>query len=193
MWLPLGCAMRIVKNIFSQLHIYMIWLILSALLWGWIFTFVTDTVPAKKVVLFVDAPACQDLELRMELEKDMPEGLRMVQVHPFTYAMFDENTLLNADLYIVPASKVEEYRDSFAPLDDTVLPGQTRGPLDGIRVYDRAAGTGTADALITYAAPGTEAEDYYLFFGANSLHAAALTGSGDNAALAVAETLLNMK
>ena len=185
--------MRILKNILSQLHIYMIWLILYALLWGWIFTFVTDTSPARKVVVFIDAPSCRDMELRLELEKDMPEGLRMIQVHPFTYAMFDENTLLRADLYIIPASKAEEYRDSFAPLDGTLLPGCPVSAQGGVRIYDAGTQTGAAMDYITYAVPGEAGEDYYLFVGANSLHAASLNETGDDAALAVAQLLLDIK
>ena len=185
--------MRILKNILSQLHIYMIWLILAALLWGWIFTFVTDTTPAKKVVVFIDAPSCMDKELRLELEKDMPKGLRMIQVHPFTYAMFDENTLLRADLYIVPASKAEEYRDSFTPLDGNVLVDYPVSSRGGILVYDAQAKTGSATDYITYTVPGEEGEDYYLFVGTKSIHAASLNNIGDDAALAVAETLLRMK
>ena len=184
--------MKILKNILSQLHIYLLWLLLAALLWGWVFTFVTDTSPAKKVTVFIEAQACQDAELRLALEEDMPEGIRMIQVHSFTYAMFNESTLLNADIFIVPASKAEEYQDSFlsaAGWDRTAHPLDDRG---GIRIYDAAAGTGSAQTYITYVVPGGAGEDYYLFFGVNSLHAASLTGQGDDAALAVAELLLQM-
>lgn len=184
--------MRVLKNIASQLHIYLLWLFAAALLWGWIFTFVTDTRPERKVTVFVEALDCRDRDLAVELEKTMPEGIRMIKVHPFTYAMFDEGTLLGADLYIVPASHVEEYRESFA--DAAGLPlaaGRAVGPAGGVRIYE-AAGTGGADSYITYAPPGGAGEDYYLFFGVNSLHAAALNGTGDDAALAVAERLLEM-
>lgn len=185
--------MRILKNIASQLHIYLLWLFAAALLWGWIFTFVTDTKPERKVTVFVEAPACRDRALAVELEKTMPEGLRMIKVHPFTYAMFDESTLTGADLYIVSASQAAEYRDSF--VSAAYLPlaaGRIVSEWGGIRIYDAADCTGGADDYITYAAPETAGEDYYLFFGRNSLHAAALNGTGDDAALEVAQTLLDM-
>lgn len=185
--------MRVLKNIASQLHIYLLWLFLAALLWGWIFTFVTDTRPVKKVTVFVEAPACRDRDLAVELEKTMPEGIRMIKVHPFTYAMFDEGTLLGADLYIVSASQAEAYRDSFVPADGLPLTeGRVTDALGGIRIYDAAAGTGGADGYITYAVPGATGEDYYLFFGVNSVHVSALNGTGDDAAIAVAERLLDL-
>ena len=41
--------MRVLRNIFSQLHEYVLWLLLSTVLWGWIFaSFVTDTKAEKK-------------------------------------------------------------------------------------------------------------------------------------------------
>ena len=108
--------MRVAKNILSQLHTYVLWLLLSAVFWGWIFSaFITDTKPEKKVVVYVDA-ACEEKQLDLLLEDPMPRGLRMVRCHAFSYAVFDSNALLNADLFIVPASDVEEYLDVFTPM-----------------------------------------------------------------------------
>ena len=107
--------------------------------------------------------------------------------------MFDEGTLLGADLYIVSASQAEAYRDSFVPADGLPLTeGRVTDALGGIRIYDAAAGTGGADGYITYAVPGATGEDYYLFFGVNSVHVSALNGTGDDAAIAVAERLLDL-
>ena len=44
--------MRVLKNILGQLHVYVVWLILSAVLWGFVFNFVTDAPAEKKLVLF---------------------------------------------------------------------------------------------------------------------------------------------
>ena len=97
--------MKILKNIFSQLHVYVLWLLLSTVLWGWIFSsFITDTKPEYKVVVYADAARCADRELSLRLEDPLPPGLRMVRVHPFSYAMFDRDALLKADLFVVPAS-----------------------------------------------------------------------------------------
>ena len=123
--------MRALKNIFSQLHVYVLWILLSTVLWGWIFSsFVTDTKPEYKLVVYVDAVQCADRELAMALEERMPVGIQMVQVHPFSYAMFDTDALLKADLFIVPASEAEEYLSAFAPLGAPIPEGLFRGELD---------------------------------------------------------------
>ena len=181
--------MRIIRDIFSKWHVYVLWALLSALLWSWIFGFITDTTPARKVTVFADVYACADVELAVALEAEKPEGIRMVKVHPFSYAVFDENNLLSADLYVVPASEAEEYLASFAPLESSSDPDKTGyyaddGLLYGLRIYDAASHTGAAAQYLTYTAPGAAEEDYFLFFGAASAH---LT---DGAAQAVAARLL---
>ena len=182
--------MRVLRNVFSQLHEYVLWLLLSTVLWGWIFaSFVTDTKAEKKVVIYLDAVQCADTELAAALEERMPDGLRMIQAHPFSYAMFDTNALMNADLYIVPGSRAEEYLESFVPLMG--LPSDLGGPYwthegvsYGLRLCDAADGT-----YFVCNDPGEPAEDCYLFFGVNGLHAASLTGTGDDAALEVCRAL----
>lgn len=178
--------MRVLKNIWSQLHLYLLWALASALIWGVVFSFVTDAPPEKKVTLFIDVESCRELALREALEKTMPEGIRMIEVHPFSYAMFNEKTLLDADLYIVPESSIADYRESFLLFAGAVPAQDLRE--GGVRVYDASSGEGAAAAYIDY----DPAEDYYLFFGVNSLHAAALSGRGDNAAAAVADALVQL-
>ena len=179
--------MRVLKNIVSQLHVYIVWLILSAVLWGFVFNLLTDAPAEKKLVLFADVEVCRDRELSTALEKSKPEGIRFVQAHSFNYALFDESGLLNADLYIVRSGSVEEYRDSFRALDPAKLPaeGLTFYELDGqpcgIRVWDGE--TGCAAEYLGYG----EGE-YYLFLGVNSLHA----GEKDDAAYELIAELLKL-
>ncbi len=187
--------MKILKNIFSQLHVYVLWLLLSTVLWGWIFSsFITDTKPEYKVVVYADAARCADRELSLRLEDPLPPGLRMVRVHPFSYAMFDRDALLKADLFVVPASEAGEYLSAFSPLTIPFPspfgePWKSEGVPYGVKIYDAASGRGAAGKYIGYAPE----EDYYLFFGAKSVHAAAITGSGDDAALDVARRLLDLQ
>ena len=98
----------------------------------------------------------------------------MIKVHRFTEALFGDRTFLNADIYIVRASDVEELRDAFSG--------------EGIKVYDAETGRGAADGYISYWVPGAESEDYYLFYGINSLH----TGKQDTAAFYVAERFMEI-
>ena len=185
--------MRFLKNVLSQLHSYVLWALLSAVFWGWIFTaFVADAPAEKKVVVYVDAPVYEERELDLQLEEKLPEGIRMIRVHPFSYAVFDESVLLNADLYIVPVSHAEQFAPSFLSFPDG--PGTEEfGGVRGLRVYDAAAGRGIAPEHIGYEIPGQAAEDYYLFIGGSTLHAASLTGTGDDAALQVAERLTELE
>ncbi len=179
--------MRVLKNILGQLHVYVVWLILSAVLWGFVFNFVTDAPAEKKLVLFAEVERCEDQALSARLEEGKPDGIRLVQAHSFNYVLFDEAGLLNADLYIVGAESVGDYRDSFAPLDLTRLntEGLTLLELDGkpcgIRVWDGQ--TGSAGAYLGYGAG-----EYYLFIGANSVHA----GRKDCAAYWMIDELLKL-
>ena len=109
--------MRVLRAILSKLYLYILWAFLAVLICGTLFTRLTDTVPARKVTLYADVPAVSDRALAWELEKEKPEGIRMIQVHPFSYAMFDTENLLGADLYIVPEGEVEVYSGSFRSLE----------------------------------------------------------------------------
>ena len=87
--------MQVLKNIWSQLHRWVFWALLSTVFWGWIFTMVTDTVPEKKVTVYVLTEECRSTELALQLEEDRPEGIKMIKVHPFSYAAFGNRELLS--------------------------------------------------------------------------------------------------
>lgn len=188
--------MRIVKNVFSQLHTYVVWALLSAVLWGWIFGMITDAPAEKKIVIYAQAAACRDTELDLALEENRPEGIRLIRFRTFDYAMFDEYSLLHADLYIVKASDMESYLDSFQPYAPGAfpLPGDDLWTRDGlaygVRIYEAAADP-VAGEYVTWLAPGEPPEDRYLCFGSASVHRPA--PEGDGAAAITARDLLSMK
>ena len=183
--------MRVLRSIFSRFYLYVLWAFLAVLLFGSIFNRLTDTDPAHKVTLFADVPAVSDRELAWELEQSAPEGIRMVQVHPFSYAMFDAENLLSADLYIIPESHAEDYASSFRSLEGAGFDpagGYIReGELWGLKVWDHESGQGVAAAFIQY--PN---EDCWLFVNARSGHIRTLSGDGDDAALEIAKALLEL-
>ena len=194
---------RGLKNIFSRLHEYVLWLLVSVLLWSWIFTLVTDAPADRKVVVFADVYAVEDTALAVELETALPDGIRMVQVHPFSYAMFSDSALLAADIYIVRADDAAGWVDSFAPLDTVAFDPGGAAICDIGGVACGVSVDGAASSYITYAAPGGDGtggagtdgngadeygNDYYLFFNRDSVH----TGKTDTAAIAVAEHLLSL-
>lgn len=178
---------RFLKNFSSQIYLYIAWIVLSTMFWGWIFNLVTDTVPAKKITVFIEAESVEETELSEKLEEELPEGIKMAQVHSFSYAFFDSQNLLNADVFIVKASNVEQYSGSFAPLPAELLSdgfefSEKDSVKYGIKVYDAATKTGI---LNQYAEFGDE--DCYLFLGADSVHLE------DGAALFAAKRLLSIR
>ncbi len=163
--------MRVLKNIFSQLHSFVLWALASVMLWGWIFGMATDTTFDKKIMVFCHVPQMEDTELALELEKDLPDGIKMVQVHTFDYVMFDTLSIERADVLIIPAIDVPEMAEEILPLD-----GQGDAP-----VYDPATGQGILTEYITY-----DDTEYYLYLGASSAHLE------DGAAETIARRLLEM-
>ena len=66
---------------------------------GFVFNRITDTAPENKIVLFADCEVQNAPDLAEKLEKELDGAVRMVKIHPFTYAMFDSSRLKQADLY----------------------------------------------------------------------------------------------
>ena len=183
--------MRTLRRIFSRFYAYILWAFFAFLTVGLLFSRLDDTDAAHKVTLFADVPAMRDAELASVLEEQLPDGIRMVKVHPFSYAMFDSQNLLGADLYIIPESHVEEYADSFRAITGADFDAEggcfRGGELWGVKVWDAARGEGIATDYIDY-----PDEDCWLFFNKSSQHMRSLGGEGDDAALAVARTLLGL-
>ena len=174
----------------SRLRQYLLLGMLTAFFWAWVFTLLTDTSAGKKVVLFAEVSACRDTALSEKLEAALPDGVRMVQAHPFSYAMFSDAELNTADLYVIPLSSFEKYRDNFLPLPaqfTEARPDRVFLEEDGRAwgILARAAGTpGPASAYLTYAPAGAPDEDFYLFFGSATLHALSIGSDADDAAAA---------
>ncbi|MBP3649805.1 MAG: hypothetical protein J6K73_08490 [Clostridia bacterium] len=191
--------MKPMKRLWNLIPAMILWGMLSVFLWGWIFTFLTDTQPENKLTLFIDAAVTDGTGLAVQLEETLlDDTISMVKVHPFTYAMLDSEPLRQSDAYLVRASHVEEYREWFAPWsvgfstkdgnDEALL--LLDGAPYGIRVYDAATGTGIAQAFIDYHDPALPDEDYYLMLGKASLHLTANEGGLDDRAILLAEAIL---
>ena len=104
--------MRKEKRLLSLLTVMALWLLISAFFWSWIFTILTDAPRAQKLVLFADAPMPGATELAAALEEGMDPVLRMVQAHPFSFAMLNSGPLRLADLYIVRSSDAQTYGET---------------------------------------------------------------------------------
>ena len=148
-----------------------IWALVAVFFSSFVFYQITDTSPANKLTLYIDGEVQNETRLAVLLEKGLPSPIRMVQVHPFTYAMFSSDALRAADLYIVPDSDLEQFSDWFAPGEESVL------------VHDPESGVSVADTWILY----TPEETYRLYLGAASAHLE------DGLARQGAELLINLK
>lgn len=187
--------MRTVRRFFSTVPKYLLWLVISTVLWMWIFGLITDTTPARKVVLYANVAELADPELAIELETELPDGIRMIKAHNSTYFMFDSNAVVLGDFFVLPTSAVEEYISDYCPISPADFPEakgfyEADGTCYGILVYDAETGEGVASGFIRYYDPEGDApnEDFYLLFNTNSLHC----GEQDEAAFQVARHLLRL-
>ncbi len=208
--------MRFLKNVFSQLHSFILWLMFSAVFWGWIFTIVTDAPAEEKVTVYCYVSEIRDKDLAVALEENRPEGIRMIKVHPFDYVMMNIERMEDGDIFILPESQIETYEELLADKDSggAIANGKDSGgsiagdanngdmsdSMDGNGAESIDTADGSADIsdgfLIYDAAAGSggaaqyigyEGEDYYLFLGARSAHLE------DGKALEVARRLLDME
>ena len=189
--------MRKIRKVFSLLPALVAWFMFSVLVWGFVFTRITDTSPARKITLFVDAQVPGATALAVRLEEHLGGNVKMVKVHPFTYAMLDGEQLKAADLFIIRADHMETYGDWLTP-----LPEETRGigpeylrdgAAWGILAYDSEKKTGAAADCVNYLPPGEPECDYYLCFGNQSTHIQTQANAVDNAAVDAAKLLLTMQ
>lgn len=88
-----------------------IWTMVAVMLTGFVFTRITDTDPAHKITIYADCPISNAAELAEKLEKGMDGAVKMVKVHPFSFALFGSEQLKSADLYIVPDSRKGDYSE----------------------------------------------------------------------------------
>ena len=161
--------MRLLKNIFNKIYLFIIWALITSIFWCWIFTFANDAPTARKIAVYCQVPMVRDTELAVKLEENLPDGIEKIKVHSFNYVMFDVESIENGDIFILPESLIGEYSELL--LD----------PEGGEMVRDKAAETASAADFITY-----DDENYYLFLGAKSAHLE------DGAARAVADVIISL-
>ncbi|MCR5566992.1 MAG: hypothetical protein K6F61_09070 [Clostridiales bacterium] len=131
-----------------------IWLLAAVIFGSFVFYQITDTDPAHKITIYVDGTVRNEAQLAARLEKELPDSIRMVQIHPFSYAMFGSAALKGADLFIVPDSDRDQFADWFVPA------------AEGVPVYEPGAGISVAGTWILYQPD----ETYRLYTGAGSPH-----------------------
>ena len=187
--------MNKIRRFFSLVPALILWLMLSVLVWGFVFTRITDTDPAHKITLFVDAEVTDATALAVRLEEKLGGNIRMVKVHPFNYAMLDGSPLRAADLFIIRADHMETYQDWLLPLPEPLsgMEGEyvSRDISWGLLAYNAEIKSGVAADCINYQPLGEPAADYYLCFGNQSRHIRTQPDAVDNAAADTAAILMN--
>ena len=163
-----------VRRVLSLFPAFVLWAMIAVVFGGFVFNRITDTAAEYKIVIYADCTVTDGAVLADMLESALTAPVRMVKVHPFDYAMFGSEAIRTADLYIIPVSRAEEY-------GEWLVPG-------GIPVYLPDGSVRTASAYFGY----NPDEEYYLYYGRSSLHAAANEGAADNQAADVAERLLEI-
>ena len=135
------------------------WLMLSVLIVGSVFVRVTDTDAAHKLTLSTTAGTENAVFLAAELEEDLPAGIKMVKVRPFTYYMFGGDELRGSDVFLIRESEITDYIDWFMPLPEEFIRDDAY-TLDGV-------------PMGLPCAPGhldLGEENWYLFIGKNGVH-----------------------
>lgn len=131
-----------------------VWLLAAVIFSSFVFYQITDTDPAHKITIYVDGTVRNEEHLAARLEKELPDPIRMVQIHPFSYAMFGSAALKGADLFIVPDSDRDQFADWYAEGDE------------GTPVYDPETGMSVAGTWFIY----DKEDTYRLYAGAGSPH-----------------------
>ena len=203
--------MNPVLTVLKSFHRYLLWLLISVFLWAWLFMLVSDAPKEKKVSVYYNAPDASDSEMSIELEKELPDGIKQIDVYPFSHAAFDTAAPEDADIYIVSESDLASVIDQLQPIpsrgeDDYVKDGL----VYGWRIYSMDLSAGSALEYIRYSgeknvpegavpdpdAPGSilyrDDENYYLCFNKDSIHLGEWNGSADGAALSVAERIFTL-
>lgn len=173
-----------------QVPLLIVWLILSGLIWSYVFNIINDTDAAHKLTIYADTEVRESTRLNLFLEEGRGEGIRMVRVHPFTYAMMSSEELTHADLYIMTESDLTAYAEWLTPVPDSLREGRilwtdADGKPCGIRL------TGCYDAALGWF-PYAGDETLWLAFGGKSLHLSGADSAVDNEAEACALRLLSI-
>lgn len=174
--------MRTIKKLASNAHRYVLWALISVFFWGWVFSLAGDAPRAKKLTVFTSVEAIDCAALKAALSERLPDGINLVQVHPFRYAAFDTSEAEAADIFIVTeeeAKSMAKYLSHIEGDDGLVVDGA----VIAVVLIPEEVFKNTEFLL-------TEThEPVYICFGSRSVHTKSLNGSSDDAALELFDTI----
>lgn len=169
---------KVGKNIWA----YLICIFAFIIIWSSVFGFLTRVSPQDKVSVFIGSYS-QSFEKAQELKESRPEYLKTVEfnVNVLNSMYFDVYLSMfgysRADIMILPESlaTLENCELYFAEISATYL-GQFEnlglceydGKVYGLKIHDKETHSSLI-SCINYG-EGDKEDNYYLFFGKNSLH-----------------------
>ena len=198
--------MKFLKGLKNHFHIYILWILIVLFLWSPIFELMTDTVPSKKIIMYINVYAYDDPGLDAAMEGGLSKGQKMVQVKTFSDGQREPNKFLTADLYLCGDADFLTVRDCSLPLTEfkEKHPEYEYCEFDGVpygvKVFDYETEEGAMKSYITYKVREEDrvfgdvvpdSKNYYVFLCSGSRHSG--TGDAKDAgALSVLEYMLTL-
>jgi hypothetical protein len=146
------------RRVCSLFPAFVLWAMIAVVFGGFVFNRITDTDPAHKITIYADCKIHNAAELAEKLEKGMDGAVKMVKVHPFSFALFGSEQLKSADLYIVPDSRKNDYSEWL---------GEDTGKV----MADPDSGISVAGEYFRYNEGEKEPSVFRLYNGLKSVHA----------------------
>ena len=182
--------MRYIRYFFRDFLLYAAYGIMAWFIVAFIFGRIEYQPASKRVMVCFDATV-EQRKLSVELEKNMPEGIKQIRAYALDYFMMDDGMISAGDIYILPKEYAETVEYEFAEIS----PDMFQGDFEYLAAKNRTIGIlvktdemAVADAFVDY-----RDGDYYLCFKATSGHIKTITGTGDDAAMSVFYDLIKLK
>lgn len=196
---------RLKTHIYSFWPLYIIFSVVSILLWSTIVTFWTKDKKEEVVKVWVMSYGLDVSKMNEKLEENMPSYLKHVRTtfqdrKNVFIDMIYEGLGEGYDIAILPMEFIEKtnIEKTYCSLDERYFASdfydmnyyEKEGVKYGIEIFDKGD---EDDSLITYTKEGEERDNYYVFLNKNSLHFSEVNNSNYDGGLAVLKTLLEDK
>ena len=198
---------NVLRRVGANFWVYCLWIFVIIILWNGVFDVLTGIPAEEKIVVFV-ASYDKFFPEGNHLQQDLPDGIKMVDIHlrAPTTMYFDAYLAiygyLQGDILILPESVAQKvlFPEYFSEISEKHLQElphldvwQEAGKAYGLKIYDCDSHQSVISGLNF--GQDKQEENYYLFFGLNSVHLGDLsngsTGVTDSGAIIIARRLLS--
>ena len=189
---------KVFKRIKEWWYLYLVALILLPIGVSYLTYMINLPRNEETISIFIASCGSDVKKLREALEKEKPQYLRQISIKSYVYSDHDFSTYYNyfgcqdVDIVVLPESKISSdvvlsnYKKLETDLDSGATyyyPEGASSPY-GKRIHKQ----GEENGLITYK-DETHDEDYYLFYGKDSLHLGAMSDTKWDTALTFAKII----